>query len=86
MSDLKYKSVEELRRIISAAVEYQQDRQANIDRRALQIATLQAEISMEKRRKRNSHQREVWARRYLAEKPSTEFVRGPEHLYNPLGL
>ena len=75
MSDLKYKSAEELREIISKSVSYIGKLNEEASSKEESISLLQEEIRAIKSRANNSHQRQVWARKYLAEKPRTDFVR-----------
>jgi len=68
MSDLKHKNETELRALIRSCVAKRNAWADEIAEHKKQIEKLQQEITAKGRASHNISQREVWARKYLAEK------------------
>ena len=68
MSDLKYKNVTELRTIIRSCVAKRNELEDDIAACRARIERLAQEVTGKGKAINNIAQREVWARKYLAEK------------------
>ncbi len=68
MSDLKHKSVEELRVIVASTVSYRAEQERLWQRKEADAAELVEEAKQHRKRWHDAGQREAWARIYLAQK------------------
>ena len=75
MSDLKHRSPDELRQLIKWCERKRAEHRSSREVKEAEIERLKLEISDHGQAMNNIGQKEVWARKYLADKTEPYFVR-----------